>query len=93
MVGLQDTGSVTWTASAGDSFDRLDHRAGRNSATRALARRSISAKRYVNRFTQAWQKRFTTLKQTKKSQNRIDADSELNHVTESSLHVTRFASA
>jgi hypothetical protein len=34
----------------------------------------------VNRFTQAWQKRLTILNQTRKSQNLIDADSELTHV-------------
>jgi hypothetical protein len=58
---------VTWTASAGDGFDRLDHHAGRNSVTQALSRSSISAKPYVNRFTQAWQKRFTILNRTKKT--------------------------
>src|SRR5437879_10374490 len=47
----------------------------------------------VNRFTQAWQKRLTILNQTKKSQNLIDADSELTHVSESSLQVTGFVSA
>jgi hypothetical protein len=47
----------------------------------------------VNRFTQAWQKGFTILNQTKESQNLIDADSELNHVSESSLQVTSIASA
>jgi hypothetical protein len=48
---------------------------------------------YVNRFTQAWQKRLTILNQTKKSQNLIDADSELTHVSESSLQVTSVVSA
>src|SRR6266436_5048193 len=48
---------------------------------------------YVNRFTQAWQKRLTILDQTKKSQNLIDADSELTHVSESSLQVTSAVSA
>jgi hypothetical protein len=47
----------------------------------------------VNRFTEAWQKRLTILNQTKKSQNLIDADSELTHVSESSLQVTSFVSA
>jgi hypothetical protein len=47
----------------------------------------------VNRSTQAWQKRLTILNQTRKSQNLIDADSELTHVSESSLQVTGFASA
>jgi hypothetical protein len=47
----------------------------------------------VNRFTEAWQKRLTILNQTRKSQNLIDADSELTHVSESSLQVTSFVSA
>jgi hypothetical protein len=47
----------------------------------------------VNRFTEAWQKRLTILNQTKKSQNLIDADSELTHVSESPLQVTSFVSA
>jgi hypothetical protein len=41
---------------------------------------------------QAWQKRFTVLRNARKSGNLIDADSAVNHVGDSSLQV-RFASA
>jgi hypothetical protein len=75
-----------------DGIGALDH-ARRSSGTQAPERCPISAKPYVNRLTQAWQKRLTILNQTKKSQNLVDADSELNHVSESSLQVTSFASA
>jgi hypothetical protein len=44
----------------------------------------------VNRFTEAWQKRLTILNQTRKSQNLIDAESELTHVSESSIASSEF---
>jgi len=65
----------------------------RNSATQAAGETLDSASPYVNRFTEAWQKRLTILNQTRKSQNLIDADSELTHVSESSLQVTSVVSA
>jgi hypothetical protein len=87
MVGLQDIGCVSYCGIVGPGLIR------RNSAIPAAGGTLDSASPYVNRFTQAWQKRLTILNPTRKSQNLIDADSELNHVTESSLQVTRFASA
>jgi hypothetical protein len=77
-----------------DGIGGFDH-AGRSSATKR-GRDAWFLPSSVNRFTQAWQKRLTLVRQTKKtqkSQNLIDADSELNHVSESSLQVTSFASA
>jgi hypothetical protein len=87
MVGLQDTGRVNYCGIVGPGHIR------RNSATQAAGETLDSASPYVNRFTQAWQKRLTILNQTRKSQNLIDADSELTHVSESPLQVTSFVSA
>jgi hypothetical protein len=84
MVGLQDTGRVNYCGIVGPGHQaKLRYPSG--------GRTLDSASPYVNRFTQAWQKRLTILNQT--SQNLIDADSELTHVSESSLQVMSFVSA
>src|SRR6185369_14450330 len=83
MVGLQDTGCVNYYNIVGPDHIR------RNCCPRA-GETLDSAGPYGNRFTQAWQKRLTIQSQTRKSQNLIDADSELTHVSESPLQVARF---
>jgi hypothetical protein len=87
MVGLQDIGCVNYCGIVGPGLIR------RNSAIPAAGGTLDSASPYVNRFTEAWQKRLTILNQTRKSQNLIDADSKLTHVGESTLQVTSFVSA
>jgi hypothetical protein len=47
----------------------------------------VSSRRYAQRFTQAWRKNIC---RQKENQNLIDADSALNHVSESSEQVTGF---
>jgi hypothetical protein len=87
MVGREDIGRVNDCGIVRPGHIR------RNSATQVAGEKLVFTSRYVNRFTQAWQKRLTIRNQTRKSQNLIDADSELNHVSESSSPVTSFASA
>jgi hypothetical protein len=87
MVGREDIGCVNYCGIVEPGHIR------RNSATQAAGKMLVFTSPYVNRFTEAWQKRLTILNQTRKSQNLIDADSELTHVSESSLQVTSFVSA
>jgi hypothetical protein len=59
MVGLQDTGRMNDCGIVGPGHIR------RNSATRAAGETLVFASRYLNRFTQAWQKRLTILNPNK----------------------------
>ena len=68
MVGREDIGRVNDCGIVRPGHIR------RNSATQVAGEKLVFTSRYVNRFTQAWQKKLTIRNQTRKSQNLIDAD-------------------
>jgi hypothetical protein len=86
MVGIQDTGRVTHYGIVGPDTS------GGTPLPKGLARRSIP-QGHMEPLHPGVAKKTQPSQLNKKSQNLIDADSRLTHVSESSLQVTSLFSA